>query len=107
MSDIKQKILNDRIHNAPETPRVSVIELQGLLLKAASNNHCIVSLSLVAEDTGIKKSCPIPVAAKVSAITGFIQRKPGMYERSVENQQFREGQEPDALACQGHGRHDV
>lgn len=69
-------------------------ELRQKLEAAANNNRCIVSISLVAEKTGVKKSCPINVAAKVSTVDGIIQKKAGMYDRSVNNQREKEGLEP-------------
>lgn len=68
-------------------------ELRQHLTAAAGRNRCIVSISLVAEKTGVKKSCPINVAAKVSTITGIIQKKAGMYERAVEKQRDNAGLE--------------
>jgi len=74
-------------------PVITTKELEEHLKSAAGNNRTKVTLYVATEKTGVKKACPIPVGAKVSTLSGFIQKKAGMYERSVNNQRFKEGVE--------------
>lgn len=91
--NMKAKIAEQRRKALSMCHVITQEELKARLAAAAANNRCIVSISLVAEKTGVKKSCPINVAAKVSTITGIIQRKAGMYERAVDKQRGQEGLE--------------
>lgn len=93
IESIKRRIATERSLALASCTTVSTEQLKDVLQQAAADNRCLVSLTVMAEETGVRKRADIIVAAKVSTIDGVIQRKTGMYERAVNNQRDKEGLE--------------
>lgn len=90
-TSLKQQIVERRITAMMTSSVVSFDKLRQMLLDAAEANRTKITVDIACEDTGVKKSCPFDVAGKVSRLSGFIQRKGGMYQRAVEKQREKEG----------------